>query len=282
MIGFLGDLQGNQVIDWELLGGFTVFTVIGIFIGIILSKKMPGKKFKKAFGWFVLIMGFYIIVKEIFIQQEEVIAMEKNQAEEYCVVTSDVELRETFWNNQYNANTTSWDLGQVSPPIKDYVDQLTNKDLRILIPGCGNSYEADYLLQKGFTNITLIDIAPTLVRQLQQKFINNLNIKIIQTDFFTHDGEYDLILEQTFFCAINPLQRKDYVVKMKAILATNGKLVGVLFDKEFEQQGPPFGGCQWQYKPLFENDFNLKTFEPCHNSFAKRQGTELFINLVKK
>ncbi len=66
LIGFIGDLQGNQIIDWKLLGGFTAFAVAGIFIGIILSKKMPGEKLKKAFGWFVLIMGVYIIIKEIF------------------------------------------------------------------------------------------------------------------------------------------------------------------------------------------------------------------------
>ena len=67
LIGFIGDLQGSQVIDWKLLGGFTVFAVIGILIGIILSKKISGEKLKKAFGWFVLIMGIYIIVKELFL-----------------------------------------------------------------------------------------------------------------------------------------------------------------------------------------------------------------------
>ena len=66
LIGFIGDLQGSQVIDWKLLGSFTAFAVVGIFIGIFLSKKIPGDKLKKAFGWFVLVMGIYIIVKEIF------------------------------------------------------------------------------------------------------------------------------------------------------------------------------------------------------------------------
>ncbi len=66
LIGFIGDLQGNQVIDWTLLGTFTLFAVVGIFIGIFLSKKIPGEKLKKAFGWFVLIMGIYIIIKELF------------------------------------------------------------------------------------------------------------------------------------------------------------------------------------------------------------------------
>ncbi|MEO6541831.1 MAG: sulfite exporter TauE/SafE family protein [Ferruginibacter sp.] len=66
LIGFIGDLQGNEVIDWKLLGIFTAFAVAGIFAGILLSKKIPGQKLKKGFGWFVLVMGIYIIVKELF------------------------------------------------------------------------------------------------------------------------------------------------------------------------------------------------------------------------
>lgn len=66
LIGFIGDLQGSEVIDWHLLIGFTASAVVGIFIGIILAKRIPGEKLKKAFGWFVLVMGIYIIVKEIF------------------------------------------------------------------------------------------------------------------------------------------------------------------------------------------------------------------------
>ena len=66
LIGFIGDLQGSEIIDWKLLGIFTAFAVAGIFIGIFLSKKVPGEKLKKGFGWFVLIMGIYIIIKELF------------------------------------------------------------------------------------------------------------------------------------------------------------------------------------------------------------------------
>lgn len=66
LIGFMGDLQGGEIINWKLLGGFTAFAVAGIFIGIFLSAKITGEKLKKAFGWFVLITGICIIVKEIF------------------------------------------------------------------------------------------------------------------------------------------------------------------------------------------------------------------------
>lgn len=189
---------------------------------------------------------------------------------------------ENFWNERYRSNETGWDLGQVSPPLKAYIDQLTDKNLRILIPGCGNSYEAEYLLEKGFSNITVIDIAPELVKRLKSKFRSNKNIKIILGDFFTHKAEYDLVLEQTFFCALDPKLRKNYAEAMKGLLVKGGKLAGVLFNKEFETQGPPFGGTDTEYLALFGDAFNFRTFEPCYNSFSKRADSELFVILEKK
>jgi len=64
LIGFLGDL-GNVDIDWIFLLIFTGLAIVGIFVGIYLANFIDGKKLKKAFGWFVLVMGFYIIYKEI-------------------------------------------------------------------------------------------------------------------------------------------------------------------------------------------------------------------------
>lgn len=187
-----------------------------------------------------------------------------------------------YWNNRYATGETGWDMRQASPPLKEYIDQLIDKAIRILIPGCGNSYEAAYLLQQGFTNITVIDIAPVLVEKLKINFANNSHIKIIQGDFFEHNGEYDVILEQTFFCALNPALRSAYAKKMSELLAKKGKLAGLLFSKEFEQQGPPFGGTAEAYKELFENLFHLNTLAPCYNSHAKRAGTELFIKFTKR
>lgn len=64
LIGFLGDVQ-NLEIDWTFLLSFTTLSVVGIFIGIWLNKFIDGKKLKKGFGWFVLVMGIYIIYKEL-------------------------------------------------------------------------------------------------------------------------------------------------------------------------------------------------------------------------
>lgn len=192
-----------------------------------------------------------------------------------------VKLDGNYWSNRYIVGTSFWDLGEVSPPLKNYIDQLGDKNIRILIPGCGNTHEADYLLKMEFTDITVIDIAPALVAQLKEKYKGHPHIKIILGDFFQHEGEYDLILEQTFFCAIDPALRNDYVAKMQELLAPNGKLVGVLFNRQFEEQGPPFGGNKKEYELIFAKDFIFKTFEPCYNSFSKRKDAELFINLEK-
>jgi hypothetical protein len=65
LIGFLGDLKGNSSIDWTFLGTFSGIAVVGIVAGSLLSKGIPGDKLKPVFGWFVLIMGCYILLKEI-------------------------------------------------------------------------------------------------------------------------------------------------------------------------------------------------------------------------
>ncbi len=193
-------------------------------------------------------------------------------------------LNDNYWSERYAAAQTGWDLGTVSPPIKAYIDQLQDKSIRILIPGCGNAYEAEYLLSQYFENITLIDISELLVNNINSiysKYIENSKLSVIYDDFFNHAGEYDLILEQTFFCALDPYLRESYAKKMHELLAPHGKLVGVMFNREF-QGGPPFGGSAEEYKGYFEPYFEFKAFEPCHNSIEPRSGAELFVNLTKK
>ena len=65
LIGFLGDIRPNQIIDWQFLTLFTGFSIVGVFIGNQLSKLVSGENLKTGFGWFVLAMGIYIIGKEL-------------------------------------------------------------------------------------------------------------------------------------------------------------------------------------------------------------------------
>lgn len=187
----------------------------------------------------------------------------------------------SYWDERYKNNETGWDMNQVSPPLKGYIDNLENKNARILIPGCGNAYEAEYLLSKGFGNVTLIDFSKVVTARLKEKY-KGQSIHIVNANFFDHKGKYDLILEQTFFCALDPSLRKKYVEKCYGLLNDDGKIAGVFFNKRFAQHEPPFIANDEEYQKLFQQKFTFLKFENCRNSIAPRMGYELFFEFEKK
>ena len=192
-----------------------------------------------------------------------------------------MKLNKDYWNSCYIDGRTGWDIGYASPPITNYIDQLDNKELKILIPGCGNAHEGVYLIENGFKNTFLIDISPKVIEDFKQRFPEFPKEQIICGDFFEHQAKYDLILEQTFFCALPPILREQYATKMSELLNPNGKLVGLLFTYELTEQGPPFGGSIAEYKSLFGKHFSKVTIEACYNSIKPRMGNEVFISIRK-
>lgn len=191
-------------------------------------------------------------------------------------------LSPSYWNNRYLNQETGWDIGSVATPLKNYFDQLTNKHIYILIPGAGNAYEAIYLHQHGFTNVHVVDFAQQPLNNIQKQHPTFPKAHLICSDFFEHTEQYDLIVEQTFFCALNPTMRPNYVSHMHQLLKPTGKLVGLLFDDELPGETPPFGGNNTEYKALFENQFTINTMETAYNSIAPRKGRELFISFSPK
>ena len=185
-------------------------------------------------------------------------------------------LNENFWENKYKSQNTGWDLGQISPPLKAYIDQLTNKELKILIPGGGNSYEATYLFKKGFKNIFVVDISKIPLQNIQKRIPEFPSEQLIHGNFFDLENQFDLILEQTFFCAINPNLRAKYALKMTELLRDKGKLVGLLFNAELNKEHPPFGGSKEEYHTCFTPYFDIQTMENSYNSINSRAGEELF------
>lgn len=186
-------------------------------------------------------------------------------------------MEKEFWENRYKEKTTGWDIQAVSTPLKEYIDQLTNKDLNILIPGCGFGHEVIYLYKNGFKHVTALDFASESLSKIAEY---SSEIKTVSDDFFLHEGSYDLILEQTLFCAIDPNRRDEYVQKCSNLLKPNGKYVGVLFDRDFEG-GPPFGGSIKEYVNRFSTHFSSVEITACYNSIEARKGTEAFI-IAKK
>ena len=105
---------------------------------------------------------------------------------------------------------------------------------------------------------------------------------LIHDDFFNHTGTYDLIIEQTFFCALQPSLRPNYVAKMYDLLSKKGKVSGLLFNFPLTEEGPPFGGSQEEYINLFSNAFSIKTLDIAYNSIKPRANKELFFTFEKK
>ena len=191
-------------------------------------------------------------------------------------------LNKEYWESRYQEQEIGWDIGSISTPLKEYIDQLENKKIKILIPGAGNGYEFEYLHQAGFSEVFVIDIAMTPLKNIQQR-LPHLDAKhLINQDFFELEEQYDLILEQTFFCALSPILRKAYVEKMASLLKPKGKIVGLLFEFPLTAEGPPFGGSKDEYLALFNDYFTLKVMKTAYNSIKPRAGIELFVQFEKK
>lgn len=186
-----------------------------------------------------------------------------------------------YWNNRYLQNDFGWDIGSISTPLKEYIDQLVDKTISILIPGAGNAYEAEYLVEKGFTNVYVCDFANQPLINLRKRCPAIKEENLLCLDFFEIKGmKFDLIVEQTFFCALHPSLRQKYFLKMKELLKPGGKLVGLLFDDKLNNDKPPFGGSKEEYTRYFKGLFKIHVYGACYNSIKPREGRELFINLI--
>lgn len=188
-------------------------------------------------------------------------------------------LNKNYWDERYLLGQTGWDIGYVSPALKQYFDTLTDKHLRILIPGGGNSYEAVYLLEQGFKNVTVVDISEVVCQRLTDSY-GEKGLRVVCADFFEHSDTYDLIVEQTFFCALSPSLRGDYVRKMAELLSEDGLLAGLLFNRTFEG-GPPFGGSVAEYQTLFDKAGFKVAFDLAPASIPPRAGSEVFFRAKK-
>lgn len=186
-----------------------------------------------------------------------------------------------YWEERYQTGQTGWDIGKASPALIAYFEKLANKDIHILIPGAGKAHDLAWLHQHGFRNSVVIDISPTALKQATNLYPEIPTSHFIEGDFFKHKGNYDLIVEQTFFCALPPELRPQYAQKMYELLNPGGRLMGLLFDFPLSADGPPFGGSATEYQDHFNQLFKIKHLERAYNSIKPRMGRELFFELIK-
>ncbi|RZL12432.1 MAG: SAM-dependent methyltransferase, partial [Hymenobacter sp.] len=113
-----------------------------------------------------------------------------------------------YWQARYaTPGRAGWDAGRITPPLRAYFDQLiVNQELRILIPGAGRAYEAEYLHRLGFRHVVVADLAAEPLAALAARVPDFPKENLWQVDFFAISAaeSFDLLVEQTFVSALDP------------------------------------------------------------------------------
>lgn len=191
-------------------------------------------------------------------------------------------LDEKYWENRWQLDQTGWDLKAPAPAIMELVLTNCSKEDKILIPGAGNAYEAATLFgEHGYVNIFICDWAEKPLETFKNRNPNFPKDQILHINFFDIKQQFDFIIEQTFFCAIPVEQRKSYCIKAYELLVKGGHIMGLLFNRNFDIEGPPFGGSKEEYERLFRGLFKIHRLENSQISIKARLGSELIFAFEK-
>jgi len=189
------------------------------------------------------------------------------------------------WQRHYDEGDLGWDLGQVAPPFVTLFESNLIVPGKTLVPGCGRGHEVVYLAENGF-DVTAVDYSVGAVNHLKAVVEKRqLNTRILHMNFFELDPAYneiyDLLIEQTFFCAISPEQRPMYVATVARALKKGGMLAG-LFYHTGQEGGPPFNTTQDDIVKSFSDSFEIRELAQAKNSAEQRKDKEWLAILVKK
>ncbi|MHB8422268.1 MAG: methyltransferase domain-containing protein [Leptospirales bacterium] len=192
----------------------------------------------------------------------------------------------SFWNQRYLDRNTGWDLGQVAPPFIRLVESgAMSAGEKVLIPGAGRCHDGIYLAQKGL-KVTCVDFAAEAVREAREAASRaGVALTVIEEDFFNLDplvlGQFDILIEHTCFCAIDPFMRGAYVEKAYQMIRPGGMLIG-LFYAHGREGGPPWTTSEEEVRTLFGKRFDLLDLAISDCSIDSRKGEELLGRLVRK
>ena len=188
------------------------------------------------------------------------------------------------WQGHYESDDLGWDLGQVAPPFVKLWEEEKLHACKALVPGCGRGHEVIFLAENGF-EVTAIDFSKGAVAYLERTLEErSLSGRVLHQDFFcldnSHDGIYDLVLEQTFFCAIAPRQRQDYVRNVTRILKPGGMLVGLFYNTD-KEGGPPYNTTREDIAVNFAKNFKILELDKTTLSAEQRKDKE-WLGILKK
>lgn len=143
-----------------------------------------------------------------------------------------------YWQERYLQADTNWDLGGPTPVFQQLRSDFPGG--RVLIPGAGRGYDAIAYAAAGF-QVTTVDLAPAAVaatRALARAA--GVEVRALEGDFFALQEAFDLVLEQTFLCALEPTLRDRYFAHLARVIRPGGLLCALVFPTHMDGAGPPF------------------------------------------
>jgi SAM-dependent methyltransferase len=182
------------------------------------------------------------------------------------------------WDELYRKGETRWDRGEPSPPLKQYLERHRLRG-RALLPGCGRGHEVALAVEHGL-DATGLDIAPAAVAEGRARY-PQLAERFVMGSLFDPPAEmrgaYDLVLEHTCFCALQPALRPEYRRGVDLVLRPGGLLIGVWFiDPSLApgEEGPPFPLSVPDLTALFADGYEIVEDYTPAIAFQGREGRE--------
>ncbi len=191
-----------------------------------------------------------------------------------------------FWESLYRAGRTGWDLGGPTPIFQEWLRDNKGKGEKVCVIGAGNGHDAIAFAKAGY-KVTAVDFAPTPARYLADKAAAaKLPLTVLPIDMFQlptkRPEHFDLVLEYTTFCSIDPHRRDIYVATVASILKPEGRLLALFFPMEQAADvGPPFGLSRVEIRERFERYFHIVSEEWPEDSVPTRRLRELIVLMEK-
>ena len=180
------------------------------------------------------------------------------------------------WEERYQDHDVQWDKGEPSPGLVDWLEEHGDEHGgKVIVPGCGFGHDVRAWAKSGF-DCQGVDIAPSAIKGAKSQtpdLITNATFRL--GNFLDEEpfDTFDFVFEHTFFCAIDPSRRTDYLQAVVRHLKPNGQLLAVHYFLPKDEEGPPFGTDRKEILTHFSPHFELlDDWTP--RSYPNRTGLE--------
>ncbi len=187
-----------------------------------------------------------------------------------------------FWEQRFRSGVTPWDAGRAPQALQDFAlryetqhpKRADEKPPRILIPGCGSAWDAEFLDQRGW-DVCALDFSHAALETAHRALGSGWRGQLLCADFFSFaaQGPFDVIYERAFLCALPRRLWPGYAPRMAELLRSGGLLAGTFYFDE-APKGPPFGILQEQLEELLAPDFSCQEDHPVEDSLPVFAGRE--------